>query len=63
MGLRLPLLIAEDLKDALDTLCNFAGFVGFGDGHRVHRFGINSHPFSDRAAPHGNPPDSRAQDY
>jgi hypothetical protein len=33
---RLPLHITKEQKDALDNLHNFAGFVGLGNGHRLH---------------------------
>jgi hypothetical protein len=37
VDLCLQLRIAKEQKDALDNLYNPAGFVGPGDGHRLHR--------------------------
>src|ERR1017187_2184721 len=59
---RLQSCIAKEQKDALDNLCNSAGFVGSGNAHLLYRGRPDSRPVSGCAGGNGNPPDSGTQD-
>jgi hypothetical protein len=58
---RLPLHITKEQKDALDNLHNFAGFVGLGNGHRLHCRRTDSPPVAGGRGGNAIPPDSGTQ--
>jgi hypothetical protein len=62
LDLRLQLSIVKEQKDALDNLCNSAGFVGIGNGNLLYRRRADSRPVGRCVGSNGNSPDSGAED-
>src|SRR6185369_7224587 len=62
-GHTLASCMAKEQKDALDNLCNSAGFMGVGNGNLLHCWWVDSPPVSHRFSGAGNPADSGTPDH
>ena len=63
LGMRLHSYIAKEQLDALDNLCNSVGFVGVGNGYRIHGWWVYPSPVSHRFSRRRNPTLSGTQGY